>query len=120
MIKIIPDLPNNIIGFEARGIVTGKDYETVLVPAVEAKLAEFSKVRLLYHLGSDFSGYDLEAMWDDTKIGIKHLRSWERIAVVTDTKWIRSAVHIFGFALPGHVRVFGNDELSIAKKWLSE
>ena len=120
MIKLIPDLPNNILGFEASGIVTGNDYETVLVPAVEEKLAEFPKVRLLYHLGSDFLGFDLEAMWDDTKIGFKHLRSWERIAVVTNTQWICSAVHIFRFLLPGQMRVFRNDELSFAKKWLSE
>ena len=120
MIKLIPDLPGNILGFDASGKVTGKDYETVLIPAVEAKLKDFPKVRLLYHLGSDFSGYDMGAMWDDTKIGLKHLKSWERIAVVTDTEWIRSAVYLFGFTIPGHMRVFKNDELSKAKEWLSE
>ncbi len=120
MIKLMPDLPNNILGFEASGMVSGKDYETVLIPAIEDKLAEFPKVRLLYYLGPDFSGFDLEAMWDDTKIGLKHLRSWERIAVVTDTQWIRSGVHIFRFLLPGQMRVFRNDELSAAKEWLSE
>ena len=120
MIKIIPDLPDNILGFEASEKVTGKDYETILIPAVEAKIEEFSKIRLLYQLGSDFTGYDMEAMWDDTKIGFKYLKTWERIAVVTDTDWIRSATHILGFAMPGHVRVYKNDELSIAKAWLSE
>ena len=38
MIKTIKDLPSNVLGFEASGAVTGKDYESVLVPAVEAKL----------------------------------------------------------------------------------
>ena len=120
MIKLIPDLPDNVLGFEASETVTGQDYETVLVPAVEAKLEEFSKVRLLCHLGQDFSGYDLGAMWDDTKIGLKHLKSWERIAVVSDDERIRSAIHIFGFTMPGHVRLFKNTELLIAREWLSE
>ncbi|RKX40707.1 MAG: STAS/SEC14 domain-containing protein [Verrucomicrobia bacterium] len=120
MIASIPDLPGNVLGFEASGKVTGKDYETVLIPAVEEKLKAFSKIRLLYYLGSDFSGYELEAMWDDAKIGLKHLAAWERIAIVTDTEWIRSATRIFGFAMPGHVRVFKNDGFSAAKKWLSE
>ncbi len=120
MIKKIEGLPNNVLGFEANGMVTSEDYEKILIPAVEAYLAEFSKVRLLYCLGSDFSGYKLGAMWDDTKIGLKHLTSWERIAVVTDVEWIRSVIHVFGFAISGHVRVFSKDELSIAKGWLSE
>ncbi len=120
MIKLITDLPNNILGFEASGEVTGKDYETVLIPAVEAKLKEFPKLRLLYYLGSDFSGYDMEALWDDAKIGFKHLKAWERIAIVSDIEWIRVAVHMFGFTIPGHVSIFKNDELSNAKEWLSE
>jgi len=40
--------------------------------------------------------------------------------VVTDTEWIRSGVKVFGFVIPGDVRVFGNDELSAAKEWVSE
>lgn len=120
MIKIITDLPKNTLGFEASGTVTGKDYETVLVPAVEKKLKEFPKIRLLYHLGSDFSSYDLEALWDDAKVGFKHVTSWEKIAIVTDTKWIRTSVKVFGFAIPGEIRVYENSELSIAKEWLSE
>jgi len=120
MIKIIQGMPDNTLGFEASGKVTGNDYETVLIPAVEEKLKAFPKVRLLYHLGSDFTGYDMEAMWDDAKIGFKHMKAWERIAVVTDTEWIVKAVHAFGFTMPGRVRVFKNDELSDAKKWLAE
>ena len=120
MIKPISDLPENVLGFEASETVTGHDYETILVPTVEAKLKVFPKVRLLYFLGPDFSSYELEAMWDDAKIGLKHLTAWERIAVVTDTEWIRSATRLFGFAIPGHVRVFANNELSAAKEWVSE
>jgi hypothetical protein len=120
MIKIISDLPNNVLGFESSGTVTGEDYETVLIPAVEAKLEEFPKIRLLYHLGPDFISYDLKAAWDDAKVGLAHLTSWEKIAVVTDTEWVSSGVKVFGFVIPGEVRVFGNDELSAAKEWVSE
>jgi hypothetical protein len=35
MIKKIPDLPNNILGFAAKGTITEKDYESVIIPAVE-------------------------------------------------------------------------------------
>jgi hypothetical protein len=120
MIERIPDLPGNVLGFSAKGTVTRLDYETVINPAVEALISKQRKVRLLYHLGRDFSGFETAAMWEDTKIGLKHLASWERIAVVTDVEWIRGAMKVFGFLLHGHVRVFQNDELTAAREWVSE
>lgn len=35
MLRIMNDLPDNILGVSAEGKITGTDYETVLIPAVE-------------------------------------------------------------------------------------
>ena len=59
-------------------------------------------------------------MWADAKVGLEHPSAWERIALVTDIDWLRSATHIFGFVMPGEVRVFTNAELPEAKKWVAE
>ena len=120
MIKQINDLPDNILGFEARGEVTGADYESVLIPAIEEMLARRENIRFLYHLGSEFTGFDAEAMWEDAKVGLQHLTSWERVAVVTDLGWIRTAVKAFSFFMRGQVRVFANSEFENARRWLSE
>jgi hypothetical protein len=120
MIEQIPDLPDNVLGFTAKGMVTANDYGSVIIPAVEALFSRQSKVRFLYHLGEGFTGFEAAAMWDDTKLGLKHLSGWERMAVVSDVEWIRAAVKIFGLAIPGHVRVFHNSELSEAKRWITE
>jgi len=120
MIERIPDLPDNAIGFTAKGTVTAEDYESILIPAVEALFARHDKVRFLYHLGEEFSGFEAAAMWDDTKLGFKHLAHWERMAVVTDVDWIRAALKVFGVAIPGHVRVFHNRELAEATQWVAE
>ncbi|NOX80048.1 MAG: STAS/SEC14 domain-containing protein [Deltaproteobacteria bacterium] len=119
MVKKIPDLPDNVIGFTAEGTVTANDYESVIIPALEALLSRHGKARFLYHLGEDFAGFELGAMWDDTKLGLKHLADWERFALVSDVEWIRAAVKIFGFAIPGHVRVFHNRELAEATRWVT-
>jgi len=119
MITVIPGLPGNVLGFSASGKVTASDYETVLVPAVEAKLQGERKLRLLYHLGADFDGFAAGAMWADAKLGLQDPSAWERIALVTDVEWLRIAAHVFGFAMPGHVRVFSNTELSDATKWVT-
>lgn len=120
MIEAITDLPDNVLGFAAKGTVTADDYESVIMPAVDAMFSRREKVRFLYLLGEGFTGFGLGAMWDDTKLGLKHLRGWERMAVVSDVEWVRAAVRVFGLAMPGHVRVFHNDEIAEATRWISE
>ena len=120
MVEKIPDLPDNILGFTAKGTVTAKDYESVIIPAVEEMFSRQKKVRFLYHLGEDFSGIEAAAAWDDARLGLKHLAGWEKMAVISDVDWVRSAVKIFGLVIPGRVRVFRNRDLSEAKRWISE
>jgi hypothetical protein len=120
MIEKIPDLPDNVLGFTAKGTVTANDYESVIIPAVEELFSRKGKVRFLYHLSEDFTGFETSAMWDDTKLGLKHLSGWERIAIVSDIEWVRAAIKIFGLVMPGQVRVFHNNELALATRWISE
>jgi len=120
MIEIINDLPERVLGLKASGEVTAEDYRTVLVPAIEAQLTRHKKVRLLYVFGDEFQGYTGGAAWEDTKVGMKHLTSFERVAVVTDVDWIENTIKAFGFALPGEVRVFDDDDLDEARRWVSE
>ena len=120
MIETIPNLPDNVLGFTAKGKVTMSDYESILIPAIEEGFSRQEKVRFLYHLGEDFTGFEAAAMWDDTKLGLKHLRGWERMAIVSDIEWVRAALKIFGLLISGHVRVFHNNELAEATRWVSE
>jgi hypothetical protein len=120
MVEKIPDLPEYVLGFTAKGTVTANDYESVIIPAVEAMFSRQGRVRFLYHLGQDFSGIEAAAAWDDALLGLKRLRGWEKIAVISDADWIRWAVKIFGLAIPGQVRVFYNRDLDEAKRWISE
>ncbi len=120
MIERMQDLPENVLGFTASGKVTARDYQDVVIPAVEALFAQQRRVRFLYHVGADFSGFEPGAMWDDALLGFKHLAGWERVAFVTDVEWLRAAVAVFGLAMPGHVREFRNAELARAKEWITE
>lgn len=120
MVEKIPDLPDNVLGFTAKGTVSANDYESVIIPAVEAMFARRGKIRFLYHFGEDYSGIEAAALWDDTKLGLKHFTGLERMAVVSDVEWIRWAVTLFGLAIPGHVRQFHNRDLAEAKRWISE
>lgn len=118
MIELIPDMPTDTLGFSAHGTVTGGDYERVVVPAVEAMLTTTPKVRLLYHLGPDFEGFDAAALWDDARLGFRHAFGWERIAVVTDVEWLRAAIRLLHFSIAGEVRVFADAEFDRARQWI--
>lgn len=120
MIELIHDLPDNVLGFTARGEVTSEDYKSVLIPALEKKLSQKRRVRLLYVLDDDFEHYSAGAAWEDAKVGMKHLSSFDRVAVVTDLDWLETAVRALGFMVPCEVRVFDDDDLEDARKWISE
>jgi SpoIIAA-like len=118
MIEIIEGFPDNVIALAGRGQVTKKDYEQVLIPAVEAALKRHRKLRLYYELGSQFSGIDAAAAWEDLKVGVEHLTRWDRMAVVTDVEWIRHILNAFRFFMPGQLRVFATAQAAEARIWV--
>jgi hypothetical protein len=120
MIELMTDLPDHVLEVKASGEVTADDYKSVLVPAIEEMLAGRRSMRLLYVLGDDFEGFDGGAAWEDAKVGMKHLTSFERVAVVTEADWIEKMVKAFGFAMPGEVRAFGGNDLEAAENWIAE
>jgi hypothetical protein len=120
MLKMLDDLPNNVIGVEAVGKVSAEDYEQVLVPAIQAKRDAHEKIRLIYVFGDKFDGWSAGAMWQDAKLGLTDPRVWEKIAIVSDNDWVEHAVKMFGWMVPGEVRVFELDDLDDATEWAAD
>ena len=98
--------------------MTAEDYRTILEPLIARATAGGRKARLLMELGEGFEGYDTSAMLADSALGVGHLGSFERIAVVTDAEWLRRAIHLFGGLIPGEVRLFPVLEAAAARAWI--
>lgn len=120
MLEIMRDMPDQVMAVRASGLVTGKDYEDVLIPNLESRLKRHEKILVLYQLDRDFSGFTAEAMIDDARFGLRHRTAFEKIAVVTDAEWISRAVHFFSLFVPCPVRIFANHDIFLAKAWLLE
>ena len=118
MIEVLPDYPDNILAIKAANNVTGEDYQSVIIPAIEAKVDAHGKIRLLYYLGPEFTGFDAAAMWEDTTTGFKHFTDFEKIAFVSDVEWINHMVSAFGFIIPCPVKVFKGGQLAEASDWV--
>ena len=117
MIRLLRHMPPGVLGLEAVDDVEKEDYEDVILPAVEAAIAEHGKVRLVYVLGPEFDDYEGEAVWEDLKLGGRHPTSFERVAVVTNARWAGPAVKVASLLVPGQARAFPLAQLDEAKSW---
>jgi hypothetical protein len=119
MIEILEGFPGGVVAVTAKGRVTKQDYDDVLIPKLREVLSRRGKIRLYYELGEGFSGIDPGAAWEDFTLGMRYLRRWERVAVVTDVDWIRIAIGVFRFLVPGEIRVFGTSQALDARNWIA-
>jgi SpoIIAA-like len=117
MIEQLAGFPSNVVAFRCIGRVTKADYDSALVPAVGSALHIHDKVRLYYETGPDFS-LEPAAVWEDFKVGMESLARWERIAVITDVEWIKHAVQLFAFLMPGVTKLFSGAETARAREWI--
>ena len=120
MIEKMPSSRGDLLAFHISGTVTEQDYANVLMPALEEAIAEHDDVRLLVHVDSDFKDYTLGALFADAKVGMKHWRGFDRVAVVADVGWFSRAVRAFSVFMPCPVMVFPEAELDDARRWLTE
>ena len=118
MIRLLTGFPENVLAVACEGKVTRRDYEEVLIPAVETALQRHEKLRIYYEVTPQFAGIDAGAVWDDFRTGVAHLSHWERMACVTDVEWIRLAINAFRFLMPGRLRVFLLSETAEARRWI--
>jgi hypothetical protein len=85
MIETIQTNFPKTIGFRLSGKLRDEDYKS-FVPTVESFLAAEGKGRLFVEF-EDFHGWDVHAVWDDTKFALKHYSDFDRIAMVGDRRW---------------------------------
>ena len=120
MIDIRPATGDGILELHMSGRITAADYDDVITPALDDALARHDRIRLLARIGPEFEGYTAGAAWADTRLGLRHWSGFERVAVVTDVDWVKTAVDLIGFALPGPVRLFAPGEADEARRWLTQ
>lgn len=120
MIRKIEDLKDGVIGFHASGVVTKEDYTEIIIPEVEKTLKTHNKLNVLYVLDEDFDHYAWQALFEDTKIGVMHPLSWEKIAIVTNVEWMLNAVKYMRPFVPFKMKTFLGTQLDDARQWIEE
>lgn len=119
MFTPIDSLPADVLGVEARGLVSRDDRRSVLAPRIESARRK-GKIKLLYVAAADFAGYDEDAPFDDAVFGTRHFNAFERIAFVSDDGRHARAVEALDGLMPTRLRRFDRREIDAAKAWLTE
>lgn len=110
MIEIRQAAADNILSISAIGQATDEDCKRTLIPAADEKIRGHDRIRVLYHLGPRFERFEARAVVDAAVFGLRNIRRTERIAIVTDVDWCRSAVR---------VKIFENARLAEAESWIA-
>ena len=118
MIDILPQSKGNFIAIQISGKLTVDDYETVWVPRLEEAIARYGKVRVLMYLDETFDGWETAVIWEDTKVGLKNINAFEKIAVVGLTDWLSKVTEMLGHLMPASVKTFPAGQLEEAASWV--
>jgi len=120
MLRPIFDLQNGVTGYSAVGLITADDINKVLIPEIEAEIADGGRLRFLLLAGPKFEGYAPDALMGDASFGFRHFFDFERIAFVSDNPGFRSLVAGISMMMPTKVRSFSLADLAVAKEWLAD
>jgi hypothetical protein len=118
MIETLPSPHPQLLGFKLSGKLHDEDYKH-FVPAIDAAIAKQGKVRMLAQF-HDFHGWDLHAMWDDTKFATTHCTQIERIALVGEKKWEEWMAKVCKPFTMAHLKYFDVAQMDAAWTWLGE
>jgi hypothetical protein len=120
MLEEIRGLPPHVVGIRATGNITKEHYDQVFIPAVERVVANHKDINLLLLLETDIGDFSGGAWVKDILLGFKQFSKWNRVAVVTDQKFVEKATDMFSVIAPGEYMGFSIAELEKAKMWVEE
>ncbi len=102
---------------KAIGKLNHDDYETI-TPMIDSALEGVNKPKIKAIIdGTEMEGWELRAAWDDFKLGLKHGREFEKIAIYGNKNWQEITAKIGSWFISGEVKYFENYDDAL--KWLS-
>src|SRR3954451_14346080 len=99
MIERNPGLPAGVDGVRCNGKLTVDDYDAVVVPLLAEVQREHGKLRCLVEIDG-FDGITPDAAFEDVRLGLRALGSFDGCAVVSDLPWVGEVLQFVRFLMP--------------------
>ena len=116
-VRLITHRPDNIIGLDIDGWIDAEDIDRI-IELVEPRLEKGERLRI-YAEVNNWSGISLGAFVKDLRFSLKHLRDFDKEAIVSDRKWLEALAALGNTMFSGiEVKHFTPDEKDEALKWV--
>ena len=119
MVELLSDFPPYVAAYSASGAVSKEEYENVVMKRIDEVAHQYGKINFLVKLETDMTNYTLMAFLDYLKVSFEHFRKWNRMAIVTDERWLRIAYDTLSYLVPGEIKSYALADFDAAKKWVS-
>lgn len=107
-----------ILIVQVSGKLVKEDYDH-FVPEFERLVREHGALRLMFDM-SDFHGWAVGALWEDTKFAIHHFSDIDRIAMVGETRWQKGMALFSKPFTKADIHYFDHNQVDQAFAWLNE
>ena len=108
---------NRVIRLVIDGEVKQNDIDQA-ADVMEDSLEEQGKLRLLMEV-KHLEGYDsIAAFMKDTQKTFQHYTDFEKIAIVTEEKWLKGVASLGDLINPANIKQFSLTERALAEEWI--
>jgi hypothetical protein len=113
MITLLNDAPENVAAFNACGDINQIDFENIIIPHVEKKVAKYDELNYLIYLNTDAPQTDVDVWFSYSLSKLNHISKCNRAAIVSDDARLQkiTALHINKF------KIFPKDNVYNAMFW---
>jgi len=119
MIEILKDMPSNVVGFRALGMVTKEDYQNIVTPELDRLVTRTNALNFLLVLDTEIENFTVGAWVQDALIGLKNLTKWNRSAIVTDSDSVINFTNGLSYLVPGEFMGFKKENYEAALSWVA-
>ena len=116
-IELIENADSKLLEVKASGKLSKEDYEK-FDPAVVEFVEASGKIKILFIM-HDFHGWDMGAIWEDTKFATKHCRDIEKIAMVGENTWEKWMAMVCKPFTMSSIKYFDAGQEEAAREWLA-
>jgi len=119
MVELLTDFPPHVAAYKAWGAVSREEYEQVVMARVNEIADAYGRINFLVRLETGMENYSIGAFIDYVRISFEHFLKWERMAIVSDQQWLRTAYDVLNHLVHGEIRTYKLEDFELAKTWVS-
>jgi hypothetical protein len=120
MVSLLKDFPPYVVAYTAKGKVNEQEYRELVMRRVDEAGRHYRRFNFIVCLQTSFRNYRLGTFIQYLVISFKYYSRWNRMAIVSDEKWVRQLYRVLNFLVPGEIRSYPLNDFSRAKRWVSE